>query len=101
MAHKMSRELTLSDKKGQTVNLQNLPLLAGLFIASVITISIGGEILQKIADGQTAGSTSEQISYNGSAGMLEMANFFPTIGLVIGAAVVIGIVLATLVLKNQ
>ena len=96
----METKTVTLNKKGQAVNLQNLPFLAGLFIAAVVTVSVGGEILQKLADSQTAGSTAKQITDNGSDGLLELANFFPTTGLVIGAAVVIGIVLAVLVIRR-
>lgn len=78
------------NKRG--VSLQQLAPFVILFIVTAIVLSIGADILQSVHDGTVAGSYSRNITVQGLEGTAEVGNWLDTIGLVLGASAVIGIV---------
>ena len=76
-------------KKGYQVN-DIAPIAIALGLAIVVTVIIAKVVSDVEAD-QTAGSYGENISLNGLAGLDELGSWFDTIGLVVAAAVIIGI----------
>jgi hypothetical protein len=76
------------------VSLQELAPLVIIFVVVTIVLSIGADILTSVQTGQTAGSYAYNITGQGLLGADEVGGWLDTIGLVLGAAAVIGIVYA-------
>lgn len=77
------------NKKGQLSLLKS----AGLaFIVIAITLSIGQQILGSFAADLTDDSYEKNATLDGQAGVDEMSGWLGTIGLVIAAAVILGVV---------
>lgn len=74
------------------VSMQELAPLVILFVVTAIVISIGADILDSVQDGQTTNSYAYNVTTEGLSGTEEVGNWLSTIGLVIGASAVIGIV---------
>ena len=74
------------------VTLQQLAPFVILFVVTAIVLSIGAEILDSVQQGQTENSTAYNITGQGLLGTEEVGNWLDTIGLVLGASAVIGIV---------
>lgn len=66
--------------------------LALSFVVVTIVLSMGGEILSAIADGQTAATYERNITDAGLEGAQTMGDWLPTIAIVVAAAVVIGVI---------
>ena len=83
----------MSKKKGQ-VGLNNLP---SIFIILLVIVVVAGLVLQFLSDQKadfTAGSAAANATTKMEEGVTKVTNKFPTIGLVIAAVVVIGLVYA-------
>jgi hypothetical protein len=78
------------NKKG--VSLQQLAPFVILFVVTTIVLSIGADILGSVRDGQTALSYEYNITTEGLEGSEEIGSWLDTIGLVLGASAVIGII---------
>ena len=78
------------DNKGQ-LGLDNLAGAAVLLVVSVITVGLGATILSSIQATQTASSVAWNSSQGGLLSFQNMANLMPILGLVIIAAVVLGV----------
>ena len=74
------------------VTLQQLAPFAILFVVTAIVLGIGADILDSVQDGQTADSYAYNITGSGLEGVDEVGGWLDTIGLVLGAGAVIGIV---------
>ena len=74
------------------VTLQQLAPFVILFVVTAIVLSIGAEILDSVQQGQTNNSVAYNITGQGLLGTEEVGNWLDTIGLVLGASAVIGIV---------
>ena len=83
----MENKLFKSSKKGYTIG--DIPYIAITFGVGVIVLSIVGDIVSDVKDTQTAGTAEANISGKGEGGLQKMANWLPTIGLVLGAVIVI------------
>jgi len=59
----------------------------------IITVSIGADILDTIQDSQTAGSYAFNSTNEGLKAFGDLAEWFPTIAIVLAAVVVIGLVM--------
>ena len=80
-------------KKGYSVG--DIPFLAITLGVAIIVMSIVGQVTSEVRNTQTANTTEWNISGSGQSGIQKMSNWFPTIGLVLGAVIIIG-ALATL-----
>jgi len=76
------------------MRLSDLPTVAVLFVVAGIALGIGAQILGKIQTGMTSGSIEAAAVGNATEGISQVAQWMPTIGLVVAAAIVIGIVFA-------
>lgn len=74
------------------LSLGDMSTLAILFIVVAVTISIGASILAGVQGTQTANSLSYNITGYGLTGTNTLGNWLPTIAIVVGAAVILGIV---------
>ena len=85
-----------------------LPAALAILVAG-IAISIGSEITTDVASGHNsncsvagfAECTSYNVAANATDGLGEMGSWFGTIGLVLAAAVVIGVIMAALYFRNK
>lgn len=66
-----------------------LPVVIAFIVVS-IALSIGSDIVATIQSDQTTGAYDYNASENGLSGIDSIATWLPTIGIVIGASVVIG-----------
>lgn len=80
----------LKNKKGFT--LGNVPGLAIILVVVAVTLGVGGAILTGIQDSYTADTFASNATEYGAQGVQRLAEWQPTIGLIIAAVVVIGIV---------
>jgi len=109
------------NKKGY--QLKDLTPIALLFVVSIIALAIGTQVLETIADGQCPsgsnwnGTTNacsngtEQWPYNqtiasnitgyGITGMTELASWYPTLALVIAAALIISILVISFAMGRR
>jgi len=83
------------------MNLGDLAPLALFLVVAGIVLSVGADILTQVQSGQTAASFAANASTNGLMGVDELASWQPTIGLVIAAAIVIGIVMTAFAFKGE
>jgi len=70
--------------------LNALPTIAVVFGVAVITLSIVSTIVSDVQDTQTSNKMDYNVSGKGLTGIGKIANWLPTIGLVLGAVIVIG-----------
>ena len=66
--------------------------MAVAFVVFVIVVSVGGSVLAGVQTGQTANSVAYNATGSGLTGISNLASQSGTIGTVIGAAIIIGIV---------
>ena len=81
------------------MELRDLAPVGVLFVVIAIVLSMGGEILSNLSSSQSG--TAKAITDNGTAGLEKIAKWLPTIGLVIAAAIVIGVVITSFVLRRR
>ena len=74
------------------MQLANAPAAVLLLVVIGIVASIGAKIVTDV--GSTMTGTALSVSQNATKGIGEFAGFLPIIGLVIAAAIVIGLVVA-------
>ena len=74
------------------VSLQQLAPFVILFVVTTIVLSIGADILGSVRDGQTVDSYEYNITTEGLSGADSIGDWLDTIGLVLGASAVIGII---------
>jgi hypothetical protein len=70
------------------MDINDLSGKAVAFVIVGVVLSIGVTILTNLASGQTGAAAAA--TNNATAGLAQLANYLPTIGLVVAAAVVIG-----------
>jgi glycerol uptake facilitator-like aquaporin len=80
--------------------LSALPTIAIIFAIAVITMSITATIVSDVRDTQTANTLAYNISTKGLEGQTKQANWLPTIGLILGAVIIISI-LGMLYMKGK
>ena len=83
------------------MNLNDAAGLALAFVLFVICVSVGGSVLAGIQTSQTTNSVAYNATGYGLTGITNLANQSGTIGTVIGAAVLIGIVLTAFYVGGQ
>ena len=83
------------------MNLNDAAGMALAFVLFVICVSVGGSVLAGIQTSQTTNSVAYNATGYGLTGITNLANQSGTIGTVIGAAVLIGIVLTAFYVGGQ
>jgi len=78
------------------ITLAQVAPLAILLVVLAIVLSVGQDILGNIKAGQTTDSYAYNATAEGEKGLDKLASWQDTIGLVVAAAVVIGIVVTAL-----
>jgi len=74
------------------MRLQDLATVAVTFVIAGIALGIGAEVLDEVEQDVTDGSIASLAVNNSSLGIGELSSWMPTIGLVIAAAMIIGII---------
>lgn len=64
------------------------------FVVFVVVVGVGASILAGVQGTQTAGTTAYSATGAGLTGLFNLGNQSGTIGLIIGAAVIIGILVS-------
>lgn len=80
-------------KKGM-FGLQSIVTLVLLFGVGILATSLIAEVIGRINGTQTVGSKAANISGSGLEGLKQLGLQYPTLGVVIGAALIIGVVIA-------
>ena len=75
------------------MDLGSLGKVVLVFGVGIIIASITVDIVSNIKSGQTANSAAYNTSAKGEEGILKVANYFPTIGLVVAAVILIGLLI--------
>jgi len=84
------------------VNLADAAGLALAFVMFVVVVGVGGQVLSGIQGSQTVDSTAYNATGFGLTGISNLASQSGTIGTVLGAAILIGIVLTAFMFgRNQ
>ena len=82
------------NRKGLTVG--QFGGLALAFVVVAVILSVGGDILTQVREGQDNTTAGRTLSYNitseGLDGMETLGEWLPTIAVIIAAAVVIGVI---------
>ncbi len=73
------------------VRFQDIAAIALVFVVAGISLGIGAEVLDNIKQTSTDAVANGTLD-NTSLGMLELSSWMPTIGLVIAAAIIIGVI---------
>lgn len=89
----------MKSKKAQTVGSLG-PLALALGIA-VIVIAVASDITSTIGAGFTANSWAANASTKGNEGLYNLAKWAPTIGIVIAAVVIIGLLMRAFAQQGQ
>lgn len=83
------------------MRLQDLLYVGILFVAIAIVLGFGGQILQNIANTQTANSVALNVTNYGLTSLNTFGSWLPTLALVVVAAIVIGIIFAYFLFGNK
>lgn len=75
--------------------LADLMTIAILLVVGIITLVIGGDVTQEIRDDQTAGTAARNISDDGLDSFQEIGGWLPTVGTVVAASLIIGILVSS------
>jgi len=76
------------------MKITDLAPVAIIFVIAGIALGIGAQVLSQVQTGVSAGEPTYAIQ-NATAGIGKLAVWMPTIGLVIAAALIIGIVFSS------
>ena len=76
-------------------NLNSLGPLAITFVVGAIILGFGAKVLDEIAGDFTVNSTEQAIAQNGTEALGKIGKHLPTLGLVVVAALIIGIVVTS------
>lgn len=82
----------LTGKRGQSVTLGNAPQLVLVLGLAVMIASATAVAVTSFRDTQTTGSDAYNISDSGLTGLSNFASQVPTVGTIIGVALIIGVV---------
>ena len=81
------------------MDIRDLAPVAILFVVAGVALAIGANVTSSVQNSMTAGSTAALAASNATAGIGEVAKWMPTIGLVIAAAIIIGVIFAAMAPK--
>ncbi len=87
--------------KGQAVNIGNIALIGTTLVVAVLTLAFAGDVLSDINSDQTANSAAANISSNGLTGLLNVTGQLPSVGTVLGAALIIGILATAFFIRRS
>ncbi len=73
------------------MRIQDYAPVAIAFVLIGVVLGVGADILDNVDDSMTAGTTAFAAVQNASEGIGELAEWLPIVGLVVAAALVIGI----------
>ena len=92
--------LKKTNKKGQAIASIFVGGVGGAiaFGVLVIALSLIGQVLTQQQDTQTSGTAAYNITGSGLTGVLNVGNLVPTMGLVFGIVLVLGLLVGLLVL---
>jgi len=71
------------------------------FVVFVVTVAVGGSVLAGVQSGQTANSVAYNTTGYGLTGILNLANQSGTIGTILGAVVIIGLLMGAFVMRRE
>lgn len=91
----------IKGNKGQMGGLGALPGVAVTFVVVGIVFAIGFTILNNQQSTFTANSYAYNATQQAQNGMSQITSYLPTIGLVVAAVVVIGLVVGLLYLRSR
>lgn len=90
----------MATKKG-AITLGDAASMALAFVFFVVVVSVGGQVLTGIQSSQTANSVAYNATGFGLTGITNLANQSGTIGTIMGAAVIIGILVTAFYFTRQ
>jgi hypothetical protein len=85
-------------KKGY--GIRDLLPIALVLTVSIIAISIGADVVDNVQADQTSGTYAYNISESGLEGIGELGDWMPTIGLVVAASIVIGVLVYSFAMRQ-
>ena len=80
------------NKKGYS--LQDMAPIAVAFVVIAIVLGIGATVLASVQADQTENGTAYNASASGLTSIGTLAGWLPTIGVIVAAAIIIGIIVA-------
>jgi MFS superfamily sulfate permease-like transporter len=91
----------LKGSKGQMGGLGALPAVAVTFVVVGVVFAIGFTILNNQQATFTSGSYAYNATQKAQDGMSQITGYLPTIGLVVAAVIVIGLVVGLLYMRGK
>ena len=88
-------------RKEKMVSLIEAGYLAIAFVVFVVTVSIGGSILSGVQAQQTSLSYAYNATQQGLTGINNLASQSGTIGLILGAVVIIGLLMGAFAFRGR
>ena len=82
------------------VSLLDGAYLAVAFVVFVVTVSIGGSVLASVQTSQTSLSTAYNATGSGLTGIANLATQSGTIGTILGAVIIIGLLMGAFVMRK-
>lgn len=82
------------NKKGQALGVQNLLTVGIVLVVVGIALAFGLQVMGNIKADMTAASSEANATQDAIDGVSNLTNYLPTIGLVVAAVIVIGILTA-------
>lgn len=83
------------------VSLTEAAYLAVAFVVYVVVTSVGGSVLAGVQAGQTSGSVAYNATGYGLTGISNLAQQSGTIGTILGAVVMIGLLMGAFYIKGR
>lgn len=83
--------MKIFNKKGQAPSIGNLPTFAILLVIAGVAIAIGAQVVSTIGDTFTVGTAERNATDNTLDGLNQLSSFLPTIGIVLAAVVILGL----------
>ena len=77
------------------MRLEDLAPIAIAFVITGVALGIGANITAQVQSTQTTGSIAAAAAGNATSGIGQVASWLPTIGLIVAAAVIIGILFSS------
>lgn len=75
-------------------SLQEAASMALAFVLFVVVVSIGGQVLAGVQSSQTSGTVAYNATTKGLEGIKNLADQSGTIGVILGASILIGILIS-------
>jgi predicted acyltransferase len=83
------------------VNLIEAGYMAIAFVVFVVSVSIGGAVLASVQTGQTANSVAYNATGSGLTGIANLATQSGTIGTILGAVIIIGLLMGAFMMGKR